>query len=403
MPFYEENPNQITKTDIVVGIPSFNEAETIGFTTEQVSEGLTKYFGNLNSVIINCDNNSADGTRDAFFSAACDIPRIYLSTPPNVLGKGNNVRNLLDKSRRLEAGVVAVVEADIRNISPRWVQKLVQPILNGAGYVSPIYVRHKYEDTFTSSIIYPLTRCLYGRRVRQPSVGEFGLSGRLLSSYLEAALWTPFVEQFGIDIWMTTIALNARVPICQAVMGSPKMHRLKDPHDARLPSIFRQVLSTIFDLMEVYESFWRQVKWSKPTALFGVDNMEVETPVPVELNLRLLHERFLEGFDWYGRTWEKVYGSAVFNKLQEICGLGLQHFSLPSQTWARILFDTAAAYKESKPEERLGLLDALLPLYFGKVLTFVKKTERMSIQQAEEYVENECMIFEENKPYLATM
>jgi hypothetical protein len=39
-------------------------------------------------------------------------------------------------------------------------------------------------------------------------------------------------------------------------------------------------------------------------------------------------------------------------------------------------------------------------LYLGKVLSFVKKTERMSLQQAEEYIEDECTVFEESKPYL---
>ncbi len=87
-------------------------------------------------------------------------------------------------------------------------------------------------------------------------------------------------------------------------------------------------------------------------------------------------------------------------KLQEIRGLGIQHFSFPTQTWARILFDTANSYRSMNSTERYTLLDALLPLYLGKVLSFVKKTERMSLQQSEEYVENECTIFEENKPYI---
>jgi hypothetical protein len=50
--------------------------------------------------------------------------------------------------------------------------------------------------------------------------------------------------------------------------------------------------------------------------------------------------------------------------------------------------------------DREQLLQSLVPLFVGKTLSFVKKTERMSIQQAEEYIENECMIFEEAKPYL---
>ena len=45
-------------------------------------------------------------------------------------------------------------------------------------------------------------------------------------------------------------------------------------------------------------------------------------------------------------------------------------------------------------------MDSLIPLYFGKTLSFVKKTQHMSIQQAEEFIENEAIVFEETKPYL---
>jgi hypothetical protein len=98
--------------------------------------------------------------------------------------------------------------------------------------------------------------------------------------------------------------------------------------------------------------------------------------------------------------WQNVYDQTVCPKLQEIRGLDLQHFSFPTQTWAKILFDMAKAYSRAEESQRTVLLDSLLPLYLGKVLSFVKKTERMSIQQAEDYVENECTTFEETKPYL---
>lgn len=400
MAFYEENPHKITKADIVVAIPSYNEAEAIGHTTEQADKGLREYFGNLEGVLINCDNSSSDGTKEAFFSAAGQIPRMYLSTPPGVVGKGSNLRNLFEKVRELDAKVIVVLEADIKNVAPQWVRKLGEPILKGAGYVCPLYVRHKYEATLTSSTVYPLLRSLYGRRIRQPNVGDFGFKGQLAEAFLSSPVWTEAVQQYGIDIWMTTIALNARIPICQAFMGVPKVHRVKDPY-AHLTILFQQVVGTIFDLMAVSADFWRQVKWSKPTSLFGTDAHDVETPLPVEVNVTRLHERFLQGFDKYLGRWGHVYDQTVCPKLQEIRNLGPQHFSFPTQTWARVLFDAAKAYSQMEQPERESLLDSLLPLYLGKVLSFVKKTERMSLQQAEEYIENECTIFEENKPYLA--
>ncbi|ABK15888.1 glycosyltransferase [Syntrophobacter fumaroxidans] len=399
MAFYEENPQHITKADLVVGIPSFNEAASIGHTVRVVEQGLKEYFGSLNTVIVNCDNHSTDGTKEQFFASPGEIPRIYLSTAPGTSGKGNNLRNLFEKVRELSASVVVVVESDVRNIAPYWIRNLGEPIVRGAGYAVPLYVRHKYEATLTSSLIYPFLRCLYGRRIRQPNVGDFGFKGQLVDKFLDSPVWTEAVRHFGIDIWMTNIALSSRVPICQSFMGCPKIHRVKDPY-AHLRVMFHQVLSTVFDLMSVYADFWRQVKWSKPAALFGTDAHEVETPMPVDIQPVKLHERFLEGFDKYSGIWQRIYDQTVFPKLQEIRSLEPQHFSFPTPTWARVLFDAANVYRRSSEAERSTLLDSLLPLYVGKVLSFVKKTERMSLQQAEEYVENECVIFEEHKPYM---
>lgn len=399
MASYEENPQGITKTDIVVGIPTLNEAKTIGNTVEQCARGLQEHFGSLNSVIVNCDNHSMDGTRDAFFAARSDVPRIHVSTQPGETGKGNNLRNLFELVRRLEAQAVVVLEADISNLAPHWIKKLAEPVLKGIGYVTPLYVRHKYEATLSSSVIYPLTRCLYGRRVRQPNAGDCAFKGALADAFLGCPVWTDAVRSSGIDLWMTTVALNSRVPISQCFMGIPKVHRVKDPY-AHLASIFRQIMSTTFDLMELYVDFWRQVKWSKPTALAGTDAEDVETPLPVEINMNRLYDRFVQAFDGYYRVWDKTFDQTVCRKLHEIKEMGMQHFSIPTQTWARILFDASIAYRQASESKRTDLLDSLLPLYLGKVLTFVKKTERMSVQQAEDYVESECTVFEECKPHL---
>ncbi len=75
----EENPQNVTTTDLVVAIPTFNEAASIGRVVEIVGQGLKEYFRQA-AVVINCDNHSLDGTRDAFFQADTSIPRIYLST-----------------------------------------------------------------------------------------------------------------------------------------------------------------------------------------------------------------------------------------------------------------------------------------------------------------------------------
>jgi len=69
----------------------------------------------------------------------------------------------------VEVDVCVVVDSDLRSITPEWVELLAGPILiKGYDYVAPHYLRHKYDGTITNSVVYPLTRALYGKRVRQP-------------------------------------------------------------------------------------------------------------------------------------------------------------------------------------------------------------------------------------------
>ena len=98
-----ENPGKVQTAEIIVGIPSYNEADSIAYPTKVASQGLIKYFPNKKSAIINVDNHSPDGTRDAFMSTSTDVPKIYISTPEGVKGKGNNFKNLFEAAAELRA------------------------------------------------------------------------------------------------------------------------------------------------------------------------------------------------------------------------------------------------------------------------------------------------------------
>ena len=94
--------------------------------------------------------------------------------------------------------------------------------------------------------MYPLTRTLYGKDVRQPIGGDFGFSGRLASFYLTKDVWESDVARYGIDIWMTTTAIANNFLICQAFLGA-KIHDAKDP-GADLSAMLYQVVGATFDL-----------------------------------------------------------------------------------------------------------------------------------------------------------
>jgi glycosyltransferase involved in cell wall biosynthesis len=68
------------KYDVVVGIPSYNESDTISHVTEVVGEGLEEYFSDKKCIIVNVDNNSPDNTKDAFLDTKTRIEKKYIST-----------------------------------------------------------------------------------------------------------------------------------------------------------------------------------------------------------------------------------------------------------------------------------------------------------------------------------
>ena len=124
-----ENPDHVESVDIIVGIPSYNEADSIAYPTDVASRGLVEYFPDKKSVIINVDNNSPDGTMDAFMNTPTKVPKIYISTPKGVKGKGNNFKNIFEAAVELQAKAVVVVDADLKSITPQWIQYLGEPLL----------------------------------------------------------------------------------------------------------------------------------------------------------------------------------------------------------------------------------------------------------------------------------
>lgn len=394
-----DNPQRIKSAEIVVGIPSYNEADNIAFPTDVASRGLLSFFPAKRSVIINVDNHSPDGTRAAFMNTPTKVPKIYISTPPKVKGKGNNFLNLFKAAVELNAKAIICIDADLKSVTPSWIRYLGEPLMGRFDYVTPIYVRHKYDGTITNHIAYPLLRTLFGLRVRQPIGGDFGFSGKLARAFLSEKLWNNKIAHFGIDIWMTTIALARHFNVCQAFLGSPKVHNPKDPA-ADLTSMFVEVVSTLFDLMIEFEYLWKDTFESRPSSIYGFGLGIDEKPPPVDVNTAALFESFTSGFEKYGNIWKDIIPLPEFTEISKYAKVKKkEQFYYPSNLWARILFNFAIAYKNNQMNGS-ELLESLIPFYHSRVLSYVNKTIEQDIHNSEEYLENINRVFEAEKYYL---
>ena len=163
--------------------------------------------------------------------------------------------------------------------------------------------------------------------------------------------------------------------------------------------MFREVVGTMFNLQGMFVDLWKDVKRSRPTAIFGFGLGETEMPPPVSVDKDALYKKFHEGVGMYTDAWKEVFAPETNAKLQEVLELEAAHYEFPVQLWAHILFDVSVAYRDQVLTSEV-LMDALSPLYYGRTLSFVRATEGMAMQQAEEYIEEQCLAFEEAKPYL---
>ena len=96
---------KIKEADIVIGIPSYNNARTIGHVIRTVNEGLAKYFPSSRALIVNSDGGSKDETIAVASAGLADDPRLLalahslhpvykiISPYHGMPGKGNGLPN----------------------------------------------------------------------------------------------------------------------------------------------------------------------------------------------------------------------------------------------------------------------------------------------------------------------
>jgi glucosylglycerate synthase len=400
----------IGQADIIVGIPSFNNAQTIGHVVRAVQAGLAKYFPDHKAVVVNSDGGSADGTMDVVKKTSIDdfnaillhhrvepISKIVFPYS-GIPGKGSAFRTVFEIAEALGAKACVVVDSDLRSITPEWIELLVKPVLMGGyDYVSPLYHRHKFDGTITNSIVYPLTRALYGKRVRQPIGGDFGFSGNMAQFYLTKDVWQTDVARFGIDIWMTTTAIANGFKVTQSFLGA-KIHDAKDP-GADLSSMLYQVVSATFGLMETYAGVWIPIRGSEPVPAFGFEySVGLEQ---VNVNTERMLKVFREGLGNLGEIWRDILGSGDFGEVERLGALADGEFHFPIGLWTRVVYDYALAFhKRRYPVEQL--IKSMTPLYIGKTASFILQAIDMGQLEADAEIEKLCMEFENGKDYLVT-
>ena len=223
---------------------------------------------------------------------------------------------------------------------------------------------------------------------------------------------------------MTTSALTGGFAVCQTRLGA-KVHDPKDP-GADLGPMFRQVVGTILRLAAAHPDAWLNVRGSHDVPAYGFER--IIDPPPLEVNsIRLLSE-FHAGSLTLADTWGRMLDGANLRSVMALAdeagrlaesasrrlGLGgedaprvgtlemaeaLAAFHFPDDLWARLIYDLVLAVRKGDLETGT-MVAALVPIYFGRVGSFVIENRNVTTTDAEERVERQARQFELLKSYL---
>jgi hypothetical protein len=400
----------VGEVDILVGLPTHNNAKTIGSIVQTIQRGILQAFPRERAVIINADGGSRDGTPELVTGISIDdmrpasnlyalrtlhsISTKYASSPSS----GVALRTILAAAELLRAKACIVISPESATIESEWVSKLLRPIYrDGFDLVTPTYRRHKFEGLLMTNLLYPMIRALYGVRIREAYTSEFGFSSRLGSHFFNQNGWTDGTGGAGVELRFSLTAITGGYRICQSFLGD------KDRVERRAADLvpaLRQTVGPLFSALESDFPVWSVAAGSQPVPTTGRDQEVVLDPM--RINRKRLREMFSTGVAELQSVFQSILSPSTLSELQRISRLGEEEFHYSAELWVRTVYEFAASFQKSVIS-RDHIIQALAPLFRGRVFTFLTENRNASATDVESNIEGLCLEFERLKPYLLQM
>jgi glucosylglycerate synthase len=397
----------VGEVDILVGVPTHNDANTVEPTIRAVQAGIVKTFPRERAVIINADGGSTDGTPDVIMNASISdvhhsfggytlrtlhaISTRYGHSPSSAAA----LRTILAAAELLRAKACTVICPESANIDADGVANLLRPVYReNFDFVAPIYRRHKFEGILLTNLLYPMTRALYGVRVREPYASEFGFSGHLASQFLIQHRWSDEAQEYDPELELTIRALSDGCRVCQTFLGarSPTKRQSRD-----LVHAMRQTVGVLFSSLDSTFPVWSTKTASQPVPTHGPEfDVGVE---PLRTNRKHLKEMFSAGVVELESVLNSILLRSTLGELQQIATLDDDEFRFTPELWVKTVYEFAAAYHKSVMS-RDHILQALVPLSRGRMFTFLVENRTASAAEVGNNIESLCLEFERLKPYL---
>jgi hypothetical protein len=391
----------VGEVDLLVGIPSRNDCKTAGTVVRAVEESLLRNFRRQRTVLVNIDAGSRDCTpdvvREASSLGANGLQSLrttrWITANIGSAARGSaSLRAILAAADLLHAKASAVVSASAATITPAWVESLLRPVFyENFDFVAPLYARHRYDGLLTRNLLYPFSRALLGKPVRELRASEFAFSGHLASECLNRADWAHEGVQSAAETWMAITAMSDSFSCCQTFLG-PKPRSAA----AGVVDVIREAVSGFFWCLESTEPHWLNGRDPESVKTFGPDHELTSEPVRVDRKKML--QLYRTGVAELREILNSILDPDTHAELLRLAAVEESAFRFSNALWVRTIYQFAAAYHHSVIH-RDHLVQAIVPIYRGRVQSFLTVHRSDDSEAMEADLEDLCQEFARQRSY----
>jgi len=398
----------VGEVDLMVGIPTHNNAQTIGATVAVVEESFRQNFTRDRVVIVNVDGGSRDGTSDEVLKSITEThPSLRGLTSLRTIHRistrytggpspGGALRSILAAADLVRAKACAVISPQSPGLDTNVVKNLLQPAYReNFDFVAPLYSRHKFEGLLARLVLYPMTRAVFGRGIRELHSTDFGFSGKLATQCLGEDVWGEDPVRKSPEIWMVISAIASGLNCGQTFLG-PKVQPATTSGTDIVTAI-RETVGALFWSLESHQDFWTGVANPEPVPTFGPDH-ELTTDT-VRINRKRIYELFQKGVTDLSPILKTILTDETRTEVERIAALDERNCRIENQLWVRVVLEFATAYHHNVMN-RDHLLQSFVPLYRGRMYSFLAEHHSSTPDEIEKDTEKLCLEFERQKPYL---
>lgn len=389
--------------DLLVGVAVPVDAEHLRVAAIQAIQNLHDHLPGLRTVVgfpgVSSAEAAKDETPEEVTETGNQLRFLPYTLPPGSAGRipsltpAATYQALFAMARELGVTACAVIGYDLAALQSNFLGPVLAPVLdNRCELAMPVYATGKFDGLLNSSILYPMTRALYGRRVRFPLAPDFCVSARMLPE-LEIALQRS-ASQGQTLFWPATEAALRDRSVCQVFVDT---NHVPAADGVDLSTILAQTAGPLFLDAATNAALWQRIRGSQPGDVSGVptpslaDNAHADTTPMIET--------FQLGFRNLQEVWSLVLPPVTLLELKRLSRASADKFHLPDELWARVVYDFALAHR-LRTLSRSHLLGALTPLYLGWVASYALDVSNATPAEAEQRIERLARAYEEAKPYL---